>query len=226
MKYIILLSFLFLIPVSQAKVHVEPYGNIGGYYSGSKVFAKQLSLNYTLGARLGYQVLSIATGLDFFWTYYSTGYPPLITQNNSTSDPVRGFDQVDRSVFIIHSQSPEPFQPFSIGAFAAVELPFLVNAYGTLFYSFGDKDSISYQGYGVKAGVSWLSTFYIQVNAELQWSQYICGGETEAKCIDRKSFDTLSAMLSISVPLSFDVFDFGNSTDSSDDLEEEGSEVE
>ena len=221
MRYIILLSFLFLIPVSKAEVHIEPYGNVGGSILSNSVY-----FNYALGARLGYRVLSVATGVDLFWTHYGmgSGSGVRVTDNPSTL-PARGMDQVDRSLYIHYSQDPKPFQPFSIGAFAAMELPLLFNAYGTLFYSFGNRESVNHQGYGAKAGISWMSTFYVQLNAELQWARYVCNGQTDAECIDHKNFNVLSAMVSVSVPLSIDIFDFGSSEDS-EDSEEISSEIE
>ncbi len=210
MKYIVLLSFLFLIPVSKAEVHIEPYGNVGG-----SVISNSVHFNYALGARLGYRVLSVATGVDLFWTHYGTGSDSGVSfTENPSVPPERGMDQVGHYLSIQYSQNPKPFQPFSIGVFAAVELPILFDAYGTLFYSFGDKESINHQGYGAKAGISWMSAFYVQLNAELQWSHYMCNGSTDAECIDHKSFSVLSAMLSVSIPLSTDMFDFGGSEDS------------
>ena len=223
MRYIILLGFLFLIPVSHAEIYAEPYGSIGGSYAGSKVFSRSLFLNYALGGRVGYRFMSVATGLDLFWTHYSTGNgaSPRVVGIHS-SPPLKGFNQAKRSVYVHYSSTAVSFQPFSVGVFAVVDLPILFNAYGTVFYSLGTKSSINHQGYGAKAGISYLSAFYVQVNLELQWSQYICDGKKSSDCMDHKNFNIISAMLSVSVPLSDDIFDFGRSEDS----EEEISEVE
>lgn len=228
MKYIIFLIFLFLIPVSQAEVHFEPYGSIGASYSSS-VSPGPLFMNYVLGARLGYRFLSVSTGLDLFWTHYDTGNGKGSShlEVRPSSESTKGFNEPGIGTSIQYSEVSEPFQPLSIGAFAIVDLPILFNAYGTAFYSFGDRRSINHQGYGLKAGVSYLSTFYLQVNLELQWSHYICA--EKADCLNQSnSFNILSAMLSLSLPLSTDIFDFDDSDnfDNSDSSEEEESEIE
>ena len=237
MKYIILLSFLFLIPVSQAEVHIEPYGNIGASYSSA---SKSPFLNYALGARLGYRFLSMGAGLDLFWTHYNTGNGVGEVYIHHAREEEKGFGQSEKGVRIRPSNAVRSFQPFSIGAFVVVDLPFLFNTYGTIFYSFGERKFINHQGYGLKAGASYLSTFHVQLNLELQWSHYIC--MAQADCLKSKSsdFNILSAMLSLSVPLSTDIFDFdsfggsdsdgsdsdGSDSDDSDSSEENESEVE
>ena len=175
-KVICFLIFLFFIPIAQAGVHVEPYVSAGGSLSNSISSKSSIFMAYNLGGRLGYSFLGFSTGLDLSWTYYDVG--------NNSSDPnstILNSDPVlEEGIKIKPYEVIEDFQPFSIGVFGSVELPFLFNAYGTLFYTFGDRDLLSHQGYGVKAGVSYLSTFFVQLNLELKWANYIC--MAEAKC--------------------------------------------
>lgn len=206
--YIILLSFLCFVPISKATVHIEPYGNIGGSYSSS-LSSEPLFMNYALGARLGYQFLSISAGLDLFWTHYGVGSGSSVQHLEvyHSSEPNKGFNQAVESVSFQYSEVRDPFQPFSLGAFVALDLPFLFNAYGSVFYTFGEK-TVSYQGYGVKAGLSYLSSFYVQLNLELQWAHYMCS-TAEAQCSSSNNFSIISTALSLSVPISTDFFNFG-----------------
>ncbi len=219
MKYcVILLSFLCIVPVSKGKVHIEPYGNIGGSYSSS-ISSGPLFMNYALGARLGYQFLSVSTGLDLFWTHYGTGTSSNVqhVEVHYSSEPNKGFNQASKSVSFHHSEVREPFQPFSLGAFVALDLPLLFNTYGTVFYTFGKK-TVSHQGYGIKAGLSYLSSFYVQLNLEFQWAHYTC--MEEAQCSSSRSFNVISAALSLSVPFSTDFFNFGREEVPEDDTED------
>ena len=225
MKYIIvLLVFLFFVSPSYAKLHIEPYGSVGGSYASS--LSSPLFMTYALGGRLGYRFPVVSTGVDLFWTHYDTGSSSgshSLVDVYHQSGSVKGFSQAGESLSIHHSEVSEHFQPFSIGAFAVVELPLLFDAYGTLFYTFGEKSTLNHHGYGVKAGVSFLSTFHFQFNVELQWSHYICA---EGKVNCSKNFDIFSAIFSLSLPLSSDMLgSWADSTDSDDELqvhEEEG----
>ncbi|MDE0119197.1 MAG: hypothetical protein OXM55_04225 [Bdellovibrionales bacterium] len=218
MKYIIFLSSLLLLPISsQAQIHLEPYGSLGASYSSSS--SRPLFMSYVLGSRIGYHFLPLAAaGIDLFWTHYSTGSNStrshhLEIHRGLTGD--RGFSQAGKTVSLNYSQLSTPFQPFAIGAFVSVELPFIFNAYGTLFYTFGDKNQVQHQGGGIKGGVSYLSAFYVQVNLELQYAYYRC--VEQARC--SANFSVISALLSLSVPIPSYIFGFGSS--SSEDREEE-----
>ena len=218
MKYIILLGFLFFIPASQAEMHFEPYGNVGFGYSPA-LSSQPLFMTYALGGRVGYRFLSVNTGIDLFWTYYDTGSSsrsPLLEVFHP-SNSSKGFSQAGESVSFQYSEVQEAFQPFSIGVFTAVDLPFLLNAYGTLFYTFGRKKDVNHQGYGIKAGLSYFTSFHLQLNLEFQWAQYICMEKVSCS----NNFDILSAMLSLSLPFSAEIFDFGNASEDSEETEEE-----
>jgi len=222
MKYIVFLGFLFFVPASHAKLHIEPYGNIGGSYASS-LSSGPLFMAYALGARLGYRFPIVSTGMDLFWTHYDTGSSAgsnHLVDVHHQHGSVKGFSQAGESLSIHHSEVSEHFQPFSIGAFAVVELPLLFNVYGTLFYTFGEKSALNHHGYGAKAGVSFLSTFHFQFNLELPWSHYMCTGVEEVNC--SKNFDIFSALFSVSLPLSSDVFNsWSGSEYSEDELQEE-----
>ena len=228
---IFLSSLLFIIPISQAGIHVEPYGSAGGSYSGGAASEPAFFMTYDLGGRLGYNFsdFGFGLGLDLFWTHYGLGdgafsstvfvHPP---KKNVKPDDSTGLYERERDVH---------YQPFSIGVFGKVDLPFLFNAYSTVFYTFGEKKLIGYQGYGVKVGASYLSDFFVQFNLELKWANYIC---TDSQCDD--SFNIFSLLVSLSVPLPEDIFDFGSgsssdmessdSLDSSDGMESESSSSE
>ena len=219
MKYIIFLSFLFLIPISsQAEIHFEPYGSVGGSYSSFS--SRPLFMTYALGGRIGYRFSSIAAGMDLFWTHHNTGSSSDTSHHleiNRGSSNDRGFSQAGKTVSLHYSELSAPFQPFAIGAFASMELPLIFNVYGTLFYAFGDKNKVQHQGFGIKGGVSYLSSFYLQFNLELQYAYYNC--MEQARC-SGGNFGMISALLSLSVPLSSNILDFG--VDSSYEGSEEG----
>ena len=217
--YIVLLSFLLFLPISRAKVHIEPYGSVGGSYSSS-VSSSPLFLNYGLGARLGYNFSFLSAGLDLFWTHYNIGSSSSVQHLEvyHSTEPTKGFNQAGESLALHYSEVREPFQPFSLGAFVVVDLPFLFNTYGTVFYTFGKK-TVNHQGYGVKAGLSYLSAYYVQVNLELQWANYTCS-EPESEQCSSGGFDILSVALSLSVPISTHFFDFGRE-DTEEDSEED-----
>ena len=179
-------------------------------------------MTYDLGGRLGYNFsdFGLGLGIDLFWTHY--GLAGSVTQPTVLVSPskIRGPDASPT----IHSREVDTnFQPFSIGIFGKVDLPFLFDAYSTVFYTFGEKKLIGYQGYGVKIGASYLSSFFVQFNLELKWANYIC---TESQC--NSGFNIFSLLASLSVPLPEDIFDFGSSSssdlESSDSSESESSE--
>ena len=223
MKYIIFLSFLFFIPVSQAEIHIEPYVTGGVAYSSSisssnessfKSSSDSFFMTFGLGGRFGYSFSLVNVGLDLFWTHYNTG-------RSVRQVRVEPSDKKDEGSHVYFSELPGHFQPFSIGLFTSVDLPFLFNAYGTVFYSIpAENRNVNYQGYGVKGGLSYLSAFYVQLNLELQWGYYMCTESTDCS----KGFNIISALLSVSVPLSTDIFNFGSDPDSEDSNTEENEE--
>ena len=218
MKYIILLSFLFFIPISQADIHIEPYASAGGSYSASIPSSPDsFFMSFAVGGRFGYSFLGASLGFDLFWNHYSPGISGIHNVRYDSQPIEPGFNQ-GRGSFLEYSVAREPFQPFSIGLFTAIDLPFLFNVYGTVFYSIpAESVNADYQGYGMKAGMSYISAFYVQLNLEFQWAYY--------HCVERMScsnnFNILSAFVSLSLPFSTDVFDFGNVDDSENSDTEE-----
>ncbi len=222
MKYIIFLSFLFFIPVSQAEIQFEPYGNIGASYSS--VSSRPVFMTYVLGGRVGYSLASLSVGLDLFWTHHNIGGNSSSQHHLEVfhqSSTVKGFGQAADSVSFQYSEVSRPFEPFSMGVFGALELPFLFDVYGTFFYTFGEKKSVNHHGIGAKAGASYLIAFYVKLNVELQYAYYKC--IELAKC--SQNFGIFSAMFSLSLPLSSDIFDFGVGS-SEDPGDSEGSAEE
>ena len=234
MRYFILLclSFFVFIPVSQADIHLEPYGGAGISYSRSS--ESQLFMSYTGGARLGYSFSLLSAGVDLSLHHHRMGdslttFSSVVVNKPATSV---GFSQARDNVNIQYSSSgSSSFTPFSVGAFVGVDLPLLFDCYGSAFMSFGKKDNTSMIGYGLKAGVSYLSLPFVQLNAELQWTYY--GGGSDRQ-IRNNGFQLLSALLSVSVPLSFDADFFGDDQQASsaenrndrDDEEQQSQSVE
>ena len=217
------LSVFFFVPLfSIADVLVEPYGGVGGAFAPSaNKKAGSFFMKYTAGGHLGYQISLIKVGLDLFWTHYDTGRSQgVVTVRPSTQD-TRGFTQATKSVGIKSTDEHTAFQPLSIGVWTAVDLPLFFDVYGSLFYAFGKKDSIHHQGYGLKAGVSWSIAPHLQLNLDAKWAYYKC---QPAKCVSQ--FSVLSALLSLSVPFSLDLFsstpsaEIAKEEDSNDDEEE------
>ena len=203
MKYFILLclSFFMFIPVSQADIHLEPYGGAGISYSHSS--ERKLFMSYMGGVRLGYSFSLISAGLDLSYHHHrlSNSYtiPSVVVHQPAES---KGLSQARDNVSIQYSSSGgSSFNPFLVGAFVGIDLPLFFDFYGAAFMSFfGKKDNLAMTGYGLKAGISYLSLPFIDLNAEVQWAYYR-GGET---AVSRDNFQLLSVLLSVSVPLSFD----------------------
>ena len=223
-RIIISLVFLLLAPVSYAGLHIEPYVSGGGSYSSTISSNPIIFMNFTGGARLGWRFLSLSAGVDLFWTHFNTGSSSSLQHLEvyHSSEPTKGFSQAGNSVSLQYSESRDPFQPFSVGAFVAVDLPLLFNAYGSAFYSFGNKSNISHQGYGAKAGVSYLSSFFAQLNLELQWVNYMC--QEQARC-SGSGFDIMSVALSVSVPIPTGAGDFASGLFNFDDGSSDSEEV-
>ena len=209
MKYFILLclSFFVFIPVSQANIHLEPYGGVGISYS--RASEGKLFMSYMGGARLGYSFSLLSAGVDLSLHHHRMGeslatFSSVIVNQPATSV---GFSQARDNVSIQYSSpGSSSFTPFSVGAFVGVDLPLLFDCYGSAFMSFGKKDNTAMIGYGLKAGVSYISLPFIQLNAELQWTYY--GGGSDLR-IKSNGFQLFSALLSVSVPLSFKANFFG-----------------
>ena len=221
MRYIhYFFGFFCLIPFSSiADVHIEPYGGVGGAFSTSIDSPQSFFMKYTVGGRLGYKLSIVHAGLDIFWTHYDTGDHRDVTTVRPFPIERKGLEQATGSVDITPAKPRTSFQPLSIGAFTAIKLPLFFNVYGSIFYAFGSKDNIGHQGYGLKAGVSWLSASYFQLNLSAKWAYYTCQSKAK-ECAN--SFSIGSALLSVSVPFSLDLFSSSNS--SSESVEEEPEE--
>ncbi len=210
MKYLILLAVLVLTPISQGKAHLEPYGNLGLSYSNyppSSSGSSDFFLNYGIGGRFGYDLFAAVFGLDIFLTSYSRGNTSLfhsvvVNQPSQT----KGFSQGGESVSILYSQLDESFYPISLGVFGLLDLPLFFDTYGTLFYSYGKKGKQVYHGPGLKVGMSYISAFYVQLNAELQVASFFCSSSTACSQQIQDKFYILSGGLSISLPFSADLF--------------------
>ena len=201
--YSMLLLFFVSMPyISKASVHLEPYAGIGLAHS-SLTPSSQISTTYDFGARLGYKLLNLTTGVDMFFNFYrssnsSFAFPSIVLNSPQTTT---GFKQAGESLSILYSETgDESIQPFSIGVFGIFNIPLLFDAYGTAFYSFA---SSKYHGPGLKAGISYISSFFLNINLELQWTHFFC---RKADCRS-SSINTLALLLSLSIPLSFDLFD-------------------
>lgn len=207
MKYFILLflSFFMFIPVSQADIHLEPYGGAGVSYSRSS--DSKLFMSYMGGVRLGYSFSLLSAGVDLSLHHHRMGsswatFPSVVVNQPRQSV---GLSQARDNVSIQYSSiANSSFNPFSVGAFVEVDLPLFFDCYGAAFVSFGKKDSTSMTGYGLKAGVSYLSLPFVNLNAELQWAYYQGGSQVRTE-----SLHLLSVLLSVSIPLSFDADLFG-----------------
>ena len=216
MKYFILLglSFFVFIPVSQADIHLEPYGGAG--VSGSFP-EKKLFMSYMGGVRLGYSFSLLSAGLDLSLHHHRMDKVTKYEIGNKPNEQSKGLNQAMDNVFVQHSISgSSSFNPFSVGAFVKVDLPLFFDFYGAAFISpFGSKkDGSAMTGYGVKAGISFLSLPFVDLNAEARWAYYQGGSQ-----VRKESLHLYSVMLSVSVPLSFEVDLFGgnNKKSKSDD---------
>lgn len=198
----LLLGFISMPYTSKASVHLEPYAGIGLAHSSLKS-SGPISVTYNFGGRLGYKVLNFTTGLDVFFNYYrssnsSFSFPSVILNKPSATT---GFKQAGKSLSILYSESgEESIQPVSIGVFGIFNIPLLLDAYGTAFYSFA---SSKYHGPGLKAGISYISSFFLNINLELQWTHFFC---RKTDC-QSSSINTLALILSLSIPLSFNLFE-------------------
>ena len=224
MKYIIFFIMLFFTNIAQAELHIEPYGNMGAVYAIGEE-GNTLSLTYSAGGRIGYRLVAVVLGVDAFWTYYNTGSASSAVVSLNSETPEKGFSQAQSSSSLQFSSTDKNFSPLSVGAFVAMDLPFLFDAYGTIFYSFVMGQNAVPQpqnGYGAKLGISYLSAFYVKLNLEAQWAQYNCN--TEGGCPGYHT-SYISGMFSVSVPLSFDIFGGGGESSSENDSTMEEEEI-
>ena len=182
-----------------AGLHVEPYGGLGLAYTSFD--QRSLSIPFMGGVRLGYKVLNVTAGLDAFATYYRPA-KNLIAPNVVVTRPstTAGFNQASENTTIHFSRSSEVPIPVSLGVFGTVGVPLLFDVYGGLFYS--TSLNRKYSGPGAKAGITYLSAFFVNLNAELQWMLYSCKGDTCAK----KASHVVAVVLSVSMPFSFGLF--------------------
>ncbi len=192
--------------IAYAGFHVEPYAGLGGAYIS---FDRQADFAMPLmaGGRVGYKILNITAGGDVFITYFNPrgfSIPNVVVNKPSRAS---GLSQAGENTSVLYSQSTVVPVPVSFGLFAAVGVPLLVDVYGGLFYSLTlDK---KYKGLGVKAGLTYLSAFFISCNMEFQWVRYSCSREN---CPPAQS---LALMLSLSMPFSFNLFKFSSKGDRS-----------
>ncbi len=191
---------------------IEPYGGGGVSYSHISTDnnnQSDISTSLSFGLRTGYKVLPLfTTGLDFFYNRHNTGSNSFRASSVVVNNPSRsaGFLQARDTVSIQYSKLSDNFNPLSIGWFGAIDLPFILDTYGTVFYSFGEISAVSYSGPGIKLGLSWLSFFFAQFNVELQWTHYICGGTS---CLQQNNFNMMSLMVLVSIPFSTKILSGG-----------------
>ena len=185
--------------MAPAKIHLEPYASAGVSYSKKLSRSSPLFMNYAGGARAGFSFLLVKAGLDLSYNYYSgesLGFPNVVINQPPQS---RGFSQADDSASITYSKAGKAFKPFNIGVFGAFDLPLLFDLYASLFYSAGGKQgALSYPGWGMKAGLSYLSIPWISLNLEALWANY---SNSQVKYL--RQFSIMSVQLSVSLPLSF-----------------------
>lgn len=202
-----------------ASLQVEPYGGLGLAYTSFD--QRSLSIPFMGGVRLGYKVLNVTAGLDAFATYYRPAKnlisPNVVVRNQALT---KGFSQASENTSIQFSRSSEVPVPVSLGLFGTVGVPLLFDVYGGLFYS--TSLNKRYSGPGVKAGITYLSAFFVNLNAELQWVFYSCKGDT---CAKRKS-NVMGVVLSVSMPFSFGLFGRKKSRSAASPLDEAPSPFE
>ena len=217
--YIGLWIFCWLAPMwAGAGVLIEPYFGGGAAYSrmtaGDSVTTapKHFTTTLALGGRLGYEVLKLKGGLDVFYNRFHTGsgfsMPSVVVNNPGVS---KGFRQAGDSVSIKYASTSENFNPLSVGLFGALDLPFILDIYSSLYYSFGKRNARSYSGPGVKVGVSWMSFFFVQFHLEMGWTHYFCKG---SECL-QTGFNMMSALLMVSFPFSMDLLGAGGAVSES-----------
>ncbi len=220
MKFIFLFMFAVIGSSAHGSIYMEPY--LGGGLSYSRISAddnlstppQYFSRNLSFGWRAGYEFFNMRGGLDIFHNrhYTSSGFNmfSVVVQKPQTN---KGFSQAGDSVSIQYSRITDNFNPTSIGLFGAIDLPFLFDFYGTFFYSFGKKGSLTHHGPGVKVGVSYLSLFFVQLNIELQFTHYSC---PNTECL-QSSFNMGSLLFLVSVPFSTNMFSWNSSGPASHD---------
>ena len=221
---IIFIFWLGTIFSAKADIHIEPYASLGGSYSSSLSSQYSFFLNYDLGGRVGYKLSPVTVGLDMFWTYYDTATGVGSNTLEITKSPEEnvGFSQANSSLnYSRISQPNTSFKPLAIGGFVAFELPFLFDVYGGGFYSWGSKDSLSYSGFGLKVGASYLSAYFAQLNLELKWAHYLCGEGQNSSCPEEgANHNIFSVIVSVSVPLSMSMFGPKDSDEEEADTEQ------
>ena len=210
MKHIIIIAALSAPFFASAGIYMEPYLGGGLAYSRMRVENKSsrnlLFTGLVVGGRLGGEWMRFKAGVDVFYNRYHTNnsfsMPSVVVHNPHTSV---GFSQAGDSVSIQYSSTESNFNPLSVGLFGILDIPIVMDVYGSAFYSFGTKESLAYHGPGVKAGISYLPAIFVQLNLEAQWTHYFC---RSAECLTSKGFNLFSTMLLLSIPISSNVLSF------------------
>lgn len=163
LKSLWLVALTVLSPLSEAKIHIEPYAGWSWAVTNAQaniddtmetfIFLKE-GKHYTgptTGMRLGYSSLGLAVGVDF-------------TIGRWTSVYKEGFQKI---------QNHETLTALLPGIFVSYKLPLMFRAYASMIpfstvQFAGNNTSAKYckQSRGVKLGVSYLSIPFLSVNFE------------------------------------------------------------
>lgn len=162
-------------PLSEAKIHIEPYAGWSWTATSSKPLIKQnvdkLSSAYSFlskgryyqgpspGMRLGYSSLGLAVGIDMAFGYWSSLY------------------KEDWTSF----KNKEQIMPLLPGLFVSYKLPLLFRVYASLIpqasiqFTSAEENSWCHQSRGAKFGMSYMSLPFVSINFE--YMPLYIGGE-------------------------------------------------
>ena len=185
------LCVLFLFPLSAlADISLEPYiGGGGAYFSETQA-------GFSVGSRIGYKNWGLTLGADLSYAQFQSvdvGQKVLdnICESNEGKFGVAQAELLpcDENV----QKNPiSVYDIYSAGPSISFGLPFILDAYASLVWSWAEKKVNKFQqsfflnGPGVKLGISYLSLPFLQLNLELQGLILNCASE-DTECQEQDS---------------------------------------
>ena len=212
MKHFILILF-FLTPITEAKIHIEPYAGTGVMWSRPINF-NSIKTELNTIQNQDNQVSQIQSGVDSLQkglgyiqsTVIYRGYIGGLRLGYTSLGLALG---VDMAYGIFNKFSGEDSKLNGLnfllpGIFASYKLPLLFRVYGSLIPNtykisylkmrYKNGASVTCNGAGAKFGLSYLSLPFVSVNFEYQG---IYGTTPLIEC--KKHFHTLSAFVNLMI---------------------------
>lgn len=211
-RYLFLFLLLSCFPFpSLAELLVEPY--IGGQLNWNRTASPGIYFGLpSFGAKIGVNKFGFTLGTELSYTRL-TSFSSLRSSNCLTGSDLgeQGFEGVQNPIqeACETSYDYQPYHLVQVGLAGAAKLPFVIDAYGAILFVQAINERASYNGIGLKAGISYFTLPFISINLELQITNFFScslvsddqSASTPCDLSESQPNSFLTGILSVSMPI-------------------------